>query len=135
MKISGLNIELDKNIGSQIASGIVGFDVPTGPNGHWPVLLIAYDYNSLVSVVAISSLLFVAIFMLKMNFLSARYSQKLPIYFLAPVCGFLLQFPQTFFADPPLQFIYLVHVFLVSFVLLIVYELSYIGAFKVDKYV
>ena len=55
----------------------------------------------------------------KLILISPAMISKMPISILIPLMGFIIQFPQTFFADPSYQFIYLVQSVFVSLILFI----------------
>lgn len=121
VKVLMLPIHVDPNIGSQIGSAIAGYDVPTGPNGHWPVLLMAYGLHANYASAIISLLFFMLVISIKLFMINSKVARKIRTAIILPMMIFSLQYPQTVFADPSYQFIYLVHMFFVAATLVILF--------------
>jgi len=124
LKALMLPFQVDQNIGSQIASAVGGEEVPTGPNGQWPVLLMAYGLTANWEILSLSIIFFTLSICLKMFLLDPNRTRKSSIAIAFPAGSFVLQFPQTFFADPSYQFVYLVHMIFVAIVLFILFAYS-----------
>jgi len=116
-----LPFEFDRNIGAQISSALTGFEVQTGPNGHWSVLAMIYGFKADVELLFISFVFYSLIISLKLFLISSGRLKNLPIALTIPLGSYVIQFPQTFFADPPYQFVYLVHVIIVALILSLVF--------------
>ncbi len=120
IKATLLPIEVDQHLGSQMASAALGEDTPTGPNAHWPVVLMALGIYDAATVALLSIALFGSVMLIKLRILSPRRTRRYPMAVVIPAAMFVLQFPQTFFMDPPFQFVFMVHAIFLSIVLCIV---------------
>lgn len=135
IKVLMLPIQVDQNVGSQIGSAIAGFDVPTGPNGHWPILLMAYGLYANYANAIISCLFFLLVIGIKLFLISPKVATKIRIAFILPMMTFALQYPQIAFADPSFQFIYLVHMFFVAGILVTLFAFyDFLKYVKVNNY-
>lgn len=107
IKLLFLPIDVDTNIGAQIGSIISGTDTVNGPNPHWPIVLLAYN-KSIITSIFLSIICFGIV--LNLKFKLSRFSQKRrwPMWAMIPVHGYILIYPQTFFADPSFPLIYLI---------------------------
>jgi hypothetical protein len=135
IKVLMLPIQVDQNIGSQIGSAIAGFDVLTGPNGHWPILLMAYGLYANFASAIISCLFFLLVIGIKLFLINPKFVTKIRIAFILPMMTFALQYPQVAFADPSFQFIYLVHMFFVAGILVTLFAFyDFLKYVKVNSY-
>ena len=123
LKIFMVQYDFDQNIGAQIASGFAGFEVITGPNAHWPILALISGYKNNVEFLIVSFIFYTIIILLKLILIRPVMISRLPISILIPFMGFVIQFPQSFFADPPYQFVYIIHALFVSLVLSFIYSI------------
>ncbi len=125
-----LPFDFDKNIGAQIYSALAGFEVQTGPNGHWPILAMVYGFKADIALLLYTLIFYIIVISIKLLVVSSFWVRKLPIAVLIPLVSYVIQFPQTFFADPPYQFVYFVHAVFVSLVLGLVFFFTSIKNIK-----
>lgn len=135
IKVLMLPIQVDQNIGSQIGSAIAGSYVPTGPNGHWPILLMTYGLYANYASAIISCLFFLLVISIKLFLINPKVATKIRIAFILPMITYALQYPQIAFADPSYQFIYLVHMFFVAGILVMLFAFyDFLKNVKVNNY-
>jgi hypothetical protein len=112
---------VDLNIGAQVGSLVSGESVFTGPNGHWPILLISHGLDSYALITIITFLFFLIListkFLLIRNFLAFRN----PIFFTIPVVSFTSLYPQTIYSEPSNFSLYFLHLLFVSLLLTTIY--------------
>jgi hypothetical protein len=109
---------VDINIGAQIGSLLAGFDVFTGPNGHWPILLLAYGLESYYSLFLISVIFFTIVIGFKFWIIQSFILNKLPLFLIVPLVSFSSLFPQNSYAEPSNFSLYLLQLIFVSSILI-----------------
>jgi hypothetical protein len=122
LKTSFFPFNYDVNVGAQISSGLAGTDLYTGPNAHWPIVLIGAKIYSIFQIIIFSIAFYLLLIFLKFHFISVKIFKINPIY-LAPLVSYTAQYPQTGFADPNIALIFLVHLFYTCVLLFVISNL------------
>jgi len=110
---------VDINIGAQIGSLLAGFEVFTGPNGHWPILLMAYGLNSYSSFFLISVIFFTLVIGFKFWIIRSSLINKLPLFLIIPLVSFSSLYPQNAYAEPSNFSLYFLQLIFISICLIV----------------